>query len=132
MFDDTQLERLLQAMRQSGVSLLEIEGDQGLLRLSLPLAAPQPMAAPAPATPATETARSPEIGRFLPRGGDDGLAALAPGDAVQAGETLGYVLRGSLRAAITAPRHGRIAADLPLPDAILGYGDPVFTLEVEA
>lgn len=124
MFDRHELDRLLDAMRRTGVTLLEIEGEQELLRLALPASAPL-----AP-QPRTAPARSPDIGRFRPRGGDDGLAALAPGDAVRAGEILGYVAGGAVCVPVIAPAAGRISAGMPETGALLGYGDTVFTLEI--
>ena len=126
MFDRHELDQLLGAMRRTGVTLLEVEGAQELLRLALPASstaalAPQPRTAPAP---------SPDIGRFRPRGGDDGLAPLAPGDAVRAGDILGYVASGALCVPVIAPTAGRIGAAMPEPGAVLGYGDTVFTLEI--
>ncbi|MDQ7262511.1 hypothetical protein NM680_11965 [Paracoccus sp. PS-1] len=131
MFDKQDLTRLLDAMRAHGVGTLEIEGGDMFLRLVLP-AGPAPAAA-AQAQPATATAaaRSPDIGRFLPRGSDDGLPVLAPGDAVRTGELLGYVAQGAVRAALTAPADGTIASQIPESGTLFGHGDTVLTLETK-
>ncbi|RDD68609.1 hypothetical protein [Paracoccus versutus] len=129
MFDKQDLARLLDAMRAHGVGTLEIEGGDMFLRLALP-AGPAPATA-AEAKPATATAAacSPDIGTFLPRGSDDGLPAIAPGDAVRDAELLGYVAQGAVRAAVTAPADGIIASGIPAPGTLFGHGDPVLTLE---
>ncbi|WP_294931338.1 hypothetical protein [uncultured Paracoccus sp.] len=125
MFDDQDTDRLIAAMRSHGVTTLEIETDGAMLRLVLPA-----QAAPPPAsTPKREAARSRDIGAFLPRGGDDGLTALGEGDGVQAGEVLGYVARGPVRVAVTAPVSGRVAGAPPTPGTILGFGDTVLEIE---
>lgn len=126
--DDDQL-RLIAAMRAHGVTTLEIEAEGDLLRLALPAG---PAAAPAPAArpaAAPVPAISPDIGTFLPRGGDDGLPPLAEGGNVLAQEVLGYCQRGAIRAAITSPAAGRITAPFPEAGDILGHGDAVFFVE---
>lgn len=130
MFTEPEMDRLLDAMRANGVTWLEIAGDDALLRLSLPPSTAAHSAPPAP--PALIAATSPEIGSFLPRGSDDGLAALALGQDVQAGEVIGYVTRGDIRAAVTAPVAGRIAGDLPATGTLIGYGDTIAELEADA
>lgn len=126
MFSDADTLLLIRAMRAHGVTELEIETDGRMLRLVL---APQPVAASGPAAPPRITALSPDIGTFLPRGQDDGMAALTGGDGVAAQEILGYCTRGAVRAAITAPAAGRIADPLPRAGAVLGHGDAVFIVE---
>lgn len=129
MFTEPETDRLLDAMRANGVNWLEITGDDALLRLSLAASIAAPTA---PTPPAVIAATSPEIGSFLPRGSDDGLPALAQGDDVQAGEVIGYVTRGDIRAAVTAPVAGRIASDLPASGTLTGYGDTIAELEADA
>ncbi|MFN3273614.1 MAG: hypothetical protein ACK41U_02985 [Paracoccus sp. (in: a-proteobacteria)] len=128
MFDDKDTARLITAMRVCGVTLLEIETGDTLLRLALPAQ----VAAPGARTPPDlrrEAARSPEIGTFLPRGSDDGLIPLVQGDSVQVQETVGYVTRGAIRAVVLAPTAGRIADAPPAEGTIFGFGDTVVEVE---
>lgn len=132
MFNDKDTDRLISAMRAHDVTTLEIETKDDLLRLVLPVQPTATASAPPPpsAAPTQHAATSPDIGVFLPRGQDDGLSALAKGHRVQAHEVLGYVVRGAVRAAITAPCAGRLAEAPPAPGTIFGFGDPILQVEL--
>lgn len=127
--DDIDL--VIAAMRRHGVTRLEYaharKGRQ--LCLTLPegtLAQPQ-TAAPIPMLPVT----SPGIGRFTPRGQDDGLPPLLPDAPVRADEVLGYIGQGGALLILSAPQDGTLSGDLPAQGALFGYGDTVLQLEVQ-
>jgi acetyl-CoA carboxylase biotin carboxyl carrier protein len=128
MLTQDDLDRLIDAMGRTGVTFLDIEGEDIRLRLAL---APTLATAANPAPPAArlEQVRSPGIGTFAPRGSDDGLPSLSPGGTVSKGEVLGYLARGAVRLPITAPAAGILGSELCDAGTLLGHGDPVFELE---
>lgn len=128
MFSDPEKSRLLEAMRRTGTTRLEIKRGDDVLTLGLPLTAPAAVATPVKAVPAT-IVKSPAMGRFFASGGDDGLAVLCAGDPVSAGQVLGYVASGDVRAPVCAPSAGILGADGPQQNAIIGFGDPLFVVE---
>lgn len=137
MFSQTDLDRLIDAMRANAVTSLEVEAQGDTLKLDLAAVqshdAPASVAAPVPSKTAQNlTAKSPCIGRFVPRGDDDGLDALAPATTVAAGDTLGYIVQNQARALIIAPNAGTVIGDTPPTGTVFGYGDVVFQLEVIA
>ncbi|RPE66555.1 biotin carboxyl carrier protein [Pacificibacter maritimus] len=132
MFVQADLDRLIDAMRANGVSSLEVKSADQSLQLDLehqahPSALSQ---APAPVQVQTKSAKSPCIGRFLPRGVDDGLAEIGTDTEVQAGDTLGYIEYGVARAVVGAPVAGRVMQAAPESGTVFGFGDVVFNLEV--
>lgn len=131
MFAPQDLSRLMAAMRRHGVTRLALEEAGAVLELGLapgPAPALAPAAEPAP-VPQRQPALSPAIGHFLPRGQDDGLAPLAAGDGVGAGETLGYVTLGAFRVPVTSPAAGRIARLHATAGQVTGHGDTLFEIE---
>lgn len=128
MLTRDELDRLIDAMGKNGVTFLDVEGEATKLVLSVPpaiLGAPQ-LVPPEKLIPSP----SPGIGRFAPRGADDGLNAIATGESVTKDEVLGYVTRGAVRLPILAPVGGRLASIAPDSGALIGHGDAVFHLEV--
>ena len=132
MFDQTDLDRLITAMRATGVTTLQAEsnGDQLCIVLA-PGHTPCGAAASASAQPETMAAKSQGIGTFVPRGIDDGLPPLAPSAEVQPDEILGYVCQGPVRGLVTAPAAGRLISTPPESGTVFGYGDTVFQMEVK-
>lgn len=136
MLKNSELECLLEAMRSSLVTSLEVKYKDQLLRLVLP-------ASTAPSEPAVSStpqiavadvrqvvATSPTIGTFLRRGIDDGLPVLERGMHVSTGEVLGYVCQGPVRVIVDAPDGGVLGNDGPDDGSVMGLGDTVFNLEV--
>lgn len=132
MFTQTELDRLIDAMRANGVSSLEVEAQDQQLHLDLaPAPFPEvPLPTVAPVSARVVPAKSPCIGRFVPRGIDDGLMHLESAQKVEAGETLGYVVQQHARAVVTAPAAGTLIGDAPQSGTIFGYGDTIIRLEV--
>lgn len=133
MFSQTDMTRLVDAMRRTGTTQLEIDGRGDHLRLVLAPLGAAPAASVAPvAAPAATPVKSPALGRFHPCGADDGLPAVAPGDTVIADQLLGYVTDGDSRLPVTAPVAGVLGAQTPEAGQITGFGDVLFELEAEA
>lgn len=128
MFDRSEIDQLLSAMRANGVTRLSLRRKGKRLRLVL-----DGTVSPAPTVtlPHTVSVKSPSIGAFQPRGEDDGLPVLEPGAMVSAGELLGYIAQDPVRLPILADTAGRLQGPLPAPGDLAGYGDPLFTLEPE-
>jgi len=131
MFTDTDITRLITTMRANAVTLLEVDGEGGKLRIKLPPVASgtAPSSAAPTAAPARKPVKSPTMGRFVPCGTDDGLSAAQDGAPVQAGAVLGYVAYGAARVPVSAPCSGQLRAGPPVPDALVGYGDTLFEVE---
>lgn len=128
MFTQAELDRLIDAMRANAVTLLEVTGPDAELKLGLSAAAD--IAPRAPKAPRRIAAHSPCIGRFVPRGAQDGLSPLGACANVQAGDTLGYIAQRQALALVVAPADGTLVADMPPPEGtVFGYGDVVFELE---
>lgn len=137
MFSQTDLDRLIDAMRANAVTSLEVEAQGDTLKLDLAAVqshdAPVSVVALAPSKTAQNvSAKSPCIGRFQPRGDDDGLRALVPATVVAAGDTLGYIVQKHARVLVIAPSAGAVIGDIPPTGTVFGYGDVVFQLEVTA
>lgn len=124
MFSQTEIDRLLQAMRDTGVTVLEAESEHKTLQLHLEKTAERPAA-----MPELIGVKSPCIGHFQARGDDDGLAQLTSPLMVRPGDILGYISQGSVRIPVTAQTEGRFAGVPPSSGTIFGYGDDIFKLE---
>lgn len=132
MFNQSELDRLLKAMRATGVQQLALEGEGHKLCLGLfsedAPATHSDQRAPAPSkTPIP--AKSEGIGLFVARGNDDGLSALEPLAAVSQGDVLGYVAQDDIRTVIVAPISGMIIDSAPQSGTVIGFGDEVFLIE---
>lgn len=127
------IKALIAAMHATGVTRLDWEhlrkGHR--LCLTLPDTPSLPPARPV-ATPLRPRVLSPAIGRFVARGGEDGLGPLPTGGAVQAGEPLGYIAQGAVLHVLAAPCAGWLSDGLPGEGQIFGHGDVVIELAGEA
>lgn len=132
MFSQIELDRLIDAMRANQVVALSVEHNDQTLHLTLEGAAPRRASIQDSAIlrVAPQQARSASIGHFIPRGTDDGLAALGPAAMITQGETLGYVAQRNIRTLVTAPVDGILASAVPDEGTVFGHGDVVFELEV--
>jgi hypothetical protein len=125
---------LIKAMRANGVTRLEWSRKRKGTTLRLSLgddtgATHRSHATETPPIPAL-VIKSPGIGRFVPRGTDDGLKALAPGDRVGVGEPLGYIAQGEgILQLVVAPANGRFCGMARAGDHVFGFGDEVLELE---
>ena len=127
MLSQADMDRIVAAMRTNGVTSLDLRRTRGRLKLSLEADGAQ--IPTAPATPLAIAVKSPGIGQFLRRGGDDGLPDLPPDATVTQGEVLGYLCQGAARILLCAPADGMLRGPLPAPGSVLGYGDTLFLLE---
>lgn len=131
MFNRSELDQLLAAMRENGVITLDIKDKQQRVHLVLSTAdAPSPPQSATQNNATSCAATSAFIGTFLQRGSDDGLPPLQAGDRVSGGEILGYVCHGPVRTIVNAPANGVLRDQGPANGAALGRGDTVFTLEL--
>ena len=131
MFSDTDRSRLIEAMRRTGTTRLDVECGADVMTLGVALGAPATAAAPAPKA-APIVVKSPALGRFAVCGADDGLAAVSEGDQISAGQVLGYVDLDGARVQVSAPKGGVLIGGGPQQGQIIGYGDPLFKLEADA
>ncbi|AQZ51070.1 hypothetical protein [Martelella mediterranea] len=131
MFSETELETLSEGMRQTGIRELRIDGVDGFLELVLPEAEHQASLVTGPAPTTRVSVRSLALGLFQPCGDDDGLSAVSFGSSVRAGQIIGYVADGCVRAPIEAPASGVIASDIPASGTVVGYCDILFELEAQ-
>ena len=130
MFSQAELDRLIDAMRSNGVVALKVESKGEVFSLNLEGAVSSTARlSPEPKT-VRKAAKSPSIGRFLPRGADDGLSSLSRSEKVGAGDTLGYITQSHIRAMVIAPADGILTSDVPDEGTVFGHGDVVFNLEV--
>lgn len=128
-----EIEALLAAMERHGIQRIELEGAEGSLSLERPpAAAPVPAPAMKPATPPAEShmplAKATIAGRFLPAHPWRAQPFAAVGQRVATGEILGLIQVGCLYVPVTAPADGVVDAILAEPDALMGYGSPLFRL----
>lgn len=132
MFTKAELDRLIHAMRANAVTSLEVDFDGMSLQLNFPISATPTAALPTSTPPSVDKkiVKSPCIGRFLPRGEDDGLNALNAASAIQTDEILGYISHGTARTCVLAPVDGKLVCDIPQEGAVFGYGDTIFSLDV--
>lgn len=68
-------------------------------------------------------------GRFLPRGGEDGLSPIDKAAQLTQGELLGYLCRGAVRIPISAPTAGLIGGEWPEAGTLVGAGDVLFIMK---
>jgi len=132
MLSPEALDRLVDAMRRTGVTELSLAGDGDALTLKCAAPTLPVLAVPAPAKPAPIAVKSPGLGRFVPRGAEDGLSVLAPGDRVAAGEILGHLALDEVRLPVISPAAGRLAGAFPETGRVTGHGDVLFHLEASA
>ncbi|PWE48381.1 hypothetical protein DEM26_18755 [Thioclava sp. NG1] len=130
MYSETEMTRLVEAMRRTGSKLLEVDGAGDHLRLVLGDAEPAASEiAPLNAAP-KEQVKSPGLGRFIAVGRDDGLEPVSAGAAVSEGQVLGYIDDDGVRLPFCAPAAGTLTAALVAEGQVTGYGDVLFELEV--
>lgn len=121
------LDRALDLMLQHDLQSLDLrEGDA---RLSLRLGE----AGAAPTTAIAEfTLRSRAIGRFLPAHPRRAEPQVRIGDRVEAATIVGFLQSGPALLPILAGRAGEVTRIDAISGSLLGFGDPVMTLLVEA
>lgn len=123
MLSIEQIQRLVDTMEVNDLTTLEVDGGDYRVRLVRDRAQASPRSA------ARRAVICPADGKFAGRGRDDGLAALARGAAVSAGEILGYLGIGFARVPVQAPNAGRLVAEPPPEGQDIGRGTILFELE---
>lgn len=125
MIDIALLDDLLDRMRASGLTELEVQ--QGEIRIAMRLGAAVD-AAPSKPVPVL----SEGIGTFRPAHPRRPGLSVKPGDTVPKGMVLGYLEIGLTLTAITAPAAGILSEIIAKDGDLLGFGAHVFTLEARA
>lgn len=116
-------------MEQTGVSLLELTGPRGTLRL-VQDGQGVPAVLDEHAPPAAGLiVRAPGAGVFLDRHPMRLEPAVEHGAPVRAGSPLGFLRVGPLLTAIVAPQDGVVLEVLAAHGRLVGYGAPLFELD---
>lgn len=125
--ETTDIARLAQILKNSGVDTIEIE-EPGLT-LKLVVDTRPRMAASATATaPAADRfvmAKADVAGHFHAAHPWQDKPFVAPGQRIEAGATLGLVKIGLLYAPVVAPTAGIVDAVITETGAMVGYGTPI-------
>lgn len=133
------IEALAEVLHRQGVSACEVHDDNLGVSVKLRLlagssdthersSAPANTEAPITATKPPHVLRSPGMGRFAARHPLQENPAVTPGQQVESGQTVGYLLVGSVIDEITAPQAAILGRQLIEEGGIVGYGDAVFEL----
>ena len=128
-----EIEALLAAMERHGIERIELEDADGSLSLGLPPAAAlvrAPASEPSDSSSGNPApvAKATIAGRFLPAHPWRAKPFAEIGQQVAAGEIVGLVQVGCLYVPVTAPANGVVASVMAEPDALVGYGTPLFRL----
>ncbi|MBR8457088.1 hypothetical protein KDW07_07925 [Burkholderia dolosa] len=135
------IEALAGVLHTHGVSACEVHDDKQGVSVKLRLlvgssgtrerssaSAPANAEAPVTATKPPHVLRSPGMGRFAARHPLQENPAVTPGQRVESGQTVGYLLVGSMIDEITAPQVAILGRQLIEDGGLVGYGDAVFEL----
>ena len=130
MLSDADLYGLAEAMSRSGINRIEIEGPGERLALKVSPAVTLPSGLGEPSHSMTfSTVASPSMGIFH-RVHPDGLfPPCREGSGVGAGQIIAFLQVDQLLLPVQAPGPGRVAAVLVAEGSLVGYGDPLFTIE---
>lgn len=125
---------LEEALTAAGVDGLEISQSGGSLRIVVSaMAGPQVSltgnARPGLAAVRTATVKAPMAGHFYPLHSSDSDGAERLPRTVAREDVIGFIRIGSLVLPIPAGQSGRLTKQLMEPDALAGFGDPLFEIE---
>ena len=112
-----------EALSQAGVDGIEIERGQEKLRIVVEHNGAASVIVDAAKTAQTNTAKAPLAGMFQPASG-------ASPREVAAGEILGFIRVGPVLLPVKAPQAGVLTRALAEKDVLVGYGDPLFEIEL--
>jgi biotin carboxyl carrier protein len=130
------IEALANALQKQGIAMCEIHDDNQGVSIRLRLRAEAPVALPYSHSPTAAAAtdnisnllRSPGMGHFAACHPLMSNPAAASGQAVEAGQTVGYLLAGSRIGEIIASKAAVLGRLLVQEGELVGYGDAIFEL----
>ena len=128
---EAEIERLVLAAQRAGISEIEISHSGFELRVRVGGGAARAEAAFPPPEEGGRTGkcvRSPGVGVFRRRHPVTGLALVASGQAVTAGQPVAYLQAGPVLRAVTTTEDGVIGETLADDGALVGYGSPLLVL----
>lgn len=148
----SEIEALFARFAASDLTLLEVQTDGSTLRLErngkptvssitpvvemtpavLPLSVQQPTAVSTPSAPAGRIVKAPLVGVFYASASPDAAPYVRVGDRVQAGDTLCLLEAMKMMNEIKSPCNGKILAVLPENEGLVGFGDPLISIEEDA
>lgn len=138
--DKARIEEIIGIAEQWDLDALEVEDEQGLVRV-VRRSAPGPAAPAAPAQAARETgpARdvppglhavlSPMVGIFLASDPQSGQVLAVAGDRVSAGQALGFVEAMKMHTEVAADRDGELVEILIADQQAVQFNAPLFLLK---
>ncbi len=139
--DKARIEEIIGIAQQWDLDALEVQDEQGTVRVVRRSASPAPAPAPAAASAPREAApardvppglhavKSPMVGIFLAADPQSGRVLAAPGDRVAAGQALGFVEAMKMHTEITADQGGEIVEILAADQQPVQFGAPLFLLK---
>ena len=117
-----EIETLALRMRAQGLDELEYSsGGTSIVLRSRAVAEIPP--------PPRKLAKAPMFGHFLPIHPQRQAPEVMPGDAVEAGQFLGFVDAGGVLHPVTAPVAAVVGRILPEAGALVGYGEAIVELD---
>lgn len=132
------IETLAHALQSQGISECEVHDDNEGFTVTLKLGFAESPPPQKPASTANSTraltahppslVHSPGMGRFSACHPLVNSPVATPGQRVQAGQAVGYLLAGSLITEITSPQAAVLGRQLAQDGELLGYGDAVLEL----
>lgn len=137
--DKTRIEEIIGIAQQWDLDALEVQDEQGTVRVvrrsASPVPAPAAASAPREAAPAQDAppglhaVKSPMVGIFLAADPQNGRVLAALGDRVAAGQALGFVEAMKMHTEITADQDGEIVEILAADQQPVQFGAPLFLLK---
>lgn len=138
--DRARIEEIIGIAEQWDLDALEVEDEQGAVRVvrrsaSAPAAAASPAQAPREAAPARDVppglhaVRSPMVGIFLASDPQSGQVLAVAGDRVSAGQALGFVEAMKMHTEVAADRDGELVEILIADQQAVQFNAPLFLLK---
>ncbi|MCZ7447147.1 acetyl-CoA carboxylase [Agrobacterium rhizogenes] len=135
--DTTIIAALTEALTAAGVDGIEISSPRGHLRIVV-AAGNSGQAVSVVKTPPVETAtvpvivKAPMAGRFCPSHPSASVDTDGLPHSIGSADVLGFIRIGSVLLPVSAGRAGVLKRQLAEPDALVGFGDPLFEIEPQS
>lgn len=141
--DRTRIEEIIGIAEQWDLDALEVEDEQGTVRVVRRASGTAAASAPAPAAreaagtardvpPGLHAVRSPMVGIFLAADPRSGQVLATAGDRVGKGQALGYVEAMKMHTEVTADVDGELVEVLIADQQAVQFGAPLFLLRPDA